>query len=483
MSLARQDVATLGKGWNKALEHYALAMRALDALPITDSRSWKFLAAIHGFDRDQWVATGLLRPDEPISPELASDKYGNQCMHGSWYFLPWHRGYLYAFEAIVAAQVKQLTGEDWALPYWNYLDEGNPEATSIPEAFLAPTMPDGSANPLRRYPRRSAFSVLQPRPDRLSTASMTENDFIIGNGAIGFGGGVSGDFIQFDNRMGQLEANPHNTVHAQVGGYMGDPVTAGLDPLFWLHHCNVDRLWEAWMNTPGKKMVRDPRWDNGPADRTFMLPTPAGDRMTFTSKDTLRGGRLHRSYDDLAAGTGVTPLPGALMKVDMGPSAQQRVEPVGASAQPVTIAAAATTVQVDLDQQAMTKSFASMGATVPGSAVARLYLSIESVRGSAPCPVVEVYVNVPDGGTPQHAERLAGSLVLFGLNVASQPAHGGNGLSYVLDITDLAQRLTDAGEFDPQRLRVTLVPEEQVSAATPLTIDRIAVLQRSGTVS
>jgi len=28
--------------------------------------------------------------------------YWSECQHGSWYFLPWHRGYLIAFEASFA---------------------------------------------------------------------------------------------------------------------------------------------------------------------------------------------------------------------------------------------------------------------------------------------------------------------------------------------------------------------------------------------
>jgi tyrosinase len=39
----------------------------------------------------------------------------NQCPHGNWYFLPWHRGYLLMYERVV----RQLTGfNDFALPYW-----------------------------------------------------------------------------------------------------------------------------------------------------------------------------------------------------------------------------------------------------------------------------------------------------------------------------------------------------------------------------
>jgi tyrosinase len=493
MGTVRQDVASLGSGWNKTLLNYALAMGELDKLPIGNTNSWKFLGAIHGFDQDLWSSVGLLQPADPIPDDLTNDTYGNQCQHGSWFFVSWHRGYLHAFEAIVAAKVKELTGDDWALPYWNYLDSGNPNARKVPDAFLADTLPDNTTpNPLKKYPRRPGLTKLAPGPrDAFSLAAQDEDDFLVGrDGSIGYGGGITGDFVQFSGSTGDLENNPHNTVHRLIGGndgFMADPILAGLDPIFWLHHCNIDRLWEAWMTTPGKKMVRDPRWLNGPADRTFIMPALGDGKpgVTFTGRDALPGGKLHPTYDDLRKGTGVTPGAIAVARVGMGPSDQQKVEPIGANSAVVSVGAKPAGTQVDLEPGAAAAGVAAMGATEPGKEVARLYLALESVRGSAPSPLIEVYVNLPEGADPlAHPELHAGSLTLFGLNVASRPdgRHGGNGLGYTLDITDLAQRLEKAGNFDPSHLRVTLVPGEQVTDEKPVTVDKISVLKRSGVV-
>ncbi|WP_085583641.1 MULTISPECIES: tyrosinase family protein [unclassified Pseudomonas] len=488
MAAVRQDVAKLGSGWNKDLLNYALAMQAMDELPIQDRNSWKFLGAMHGFHPQLWRNEHLIKANAPIPTDLTNNTFGNQCQHGSWYFLSWHRAYLYAFESIVAAKVKQLTGDDWALPYWNYLDSSNPKALNLPDAFVAKTLPNGKPNPLRKYPRRNGITAIQASP-WLSLAAMEENDFLVGNdGSLGFGGGISDDFVQFEAMTGDLESNPHNTVHGLVGGYMGNALLAGLDPIFWLHHCNIDRLWEAWMNTPGKTMVRDPRWLNGPANRRFIMPVPGDNApgVTFSGKDTLKGGKYHRTYDDLSIGTGVKPGVQAVARVNMGSPTTQKVQPIGANADVVKVGGAPVQTRIDLEPTATAKGMATMGATATGQEVTRLYLALDSVRGSAPSPLLHVYVNLPPDADPaQHPERQAGSLTLFGLNVASQDdgPHAGGGLGYTIDITDLAQRLTDAGDFDPQHLRVTLVPGEQVSDDEPITVERISVLKRSGVVT
>uniref|UniRef100_A0A914HJ01 Tyrosinase copper-binding domain-containing protein n=1 Tax=Globodera rostochiensis TaxID=31243 RepID=A0A914HJ01_GLORO len=42
-----------------------------------------------------------------------------------------------------------------------------------------------------------------------------------------------------------LEMN-HNNVHAWIGGDMAQLVTSTQDPIFFLHHCFVDYVWEQW---------------------------------------------------------------------------------------------------------------------------------------------------------------------------------------------------------------------------------------------
>jgi hypothetical protein len=45
---------------------------------------------------------------------------------------------------------------------------------------------------------------------------------------------------------GSCETFGHNAMHNFVGGAMNAIETAPDDPAFWLHHCNVDRIWASW---------------------------------------------------------------------------------------------------------------------------------------------------------------------------------------------------------------------------------------------
>ena len=63
-----------------------------DNTDVSDPRSLIAIANIHGttIDPANWPAG--------VGPQI-----WNACQHSSWYFLPWHRWYLYYFEEIVAA--------------------------------------------------------------------------------------------------------------------------------------------------------------------------------------------------------------------------------------------------------------------------------------------------------------------------------------------------------------------------------------------
>jgi len=491
MPVKREDVWKLGADWNDTLLWYAKAIVELKKRDITDRTSWRYLAAMHQFDRDLWIDLGIIDDDTVLPPSADTDIAWNQCQHSSFYFLPWHRGYLARFEEIIAATIVALGGPaGWKLPYWNYLDATNPNARRIPDAFLLKFLPDNKTrNPLEDVPRfgqkvLAAEPALQI-PD-IDLSAMKEPDF---TGSVSFGGSKT----LFSNPevgvRGQLENVPHGSVHVLVGGatpvnpgvgFLSQFETAGLDPLFWLHHCNIDRLWAAWMTIPGIKMEAGKQWLDGPSNRTFAVPKVDGSGLeNFTARATLEGGKFCPEYDDLHAGTGV-PVPSAAVAavgVAQGPEAMAEPRVIGANSEKVTIGDSPVETAVKIAGQEGTSLVTAMGPKVTAAAAGRTFLKLENIRGASVAGGIRAYINPPGNDLPE--DRVAGGAALFGLASASKVdrPHGGNGITLIFDISDLAKRLVDAGDFDPAHLRVKIVTAHAGGDAEPITIDRVSVLR------
>jgi hypothetical protein len=61
-------------------------------------------------------------------------------------------------------------------------------------------------------------------------------------------------YSDFSGDLWGLEDNPHALVHNQVGGNLVSVTTAACDPLFFLHHSNIDRFWQCWLNMGGGRV-------------------------------------------------------------------------------------------------------------------------------------------------------------------------------------------------------------------------------------
>jgi tyrosinase len=494
MSVNREDAWKLGAGWNDTFHWYAQAVIELKKRDITDRTSWRYLAAMHQFDQDLWIQLGIIDANTALPPDADTHVAWNQCQHSSFYFLPWHRGYLARFEEIIAATIVGLSGPPgWKLPYWNYLDATNPNARKIPEAFTLKLLRDNETpNPLEDVPRFGQKVIAaEPRlriPD-IDLSAMKEPDF---SGSVSFGGSKT----LFSNPdigiRGQLENAPHGSVHVLVGGappanpgvgYLSRFETAGLDPLFWLHHCNIDRLWAAWMTKPGVHMEAGRQWLDGPSNRAFAVPRVDGSGLeNFTARDTLKGGKFHPDYDDLHAGTGV-PVPppgGAAVALAQGPATMAEPKVIGGNSEKMAIGDSPVETAVKIAPQLGADMVVAMGPGAPAAAAGRTFLKLENIRGASAAGGIQAYVNPPagaGGGLPE--DRVAGSAALFGLASASKVdgQHGGNGITLIFDISDLAQRLVAEGDFDPAHLRVKIVAAHAGGDADPITIDSVSVLR------
>jgi tyrosinase len=478
----RLDVWTLAPN-DPTITAYADAVAAMQAKTSSDPTSWAYQAAIHGTT----VASPL--------PQF------NQCRHGGWYFVSWHRAYLYYFERIVRAQVVANGGAGtWALPFWNYDGGGN--HNTLPLAFRDQTRPDGSANPLF-VPGRALTGNAGLRP------AVTSPAFAMGRptftGASEFGGGQTSALGQFFTQTGRLEQTPHNDIHNMIGGIMLDPDTAALDPIFWLHHANIDRLWWLWQQSHAN-----------PADRawrtaSFSFVDVGGAAANATSagvEDTLQ--QLGYTYYVPVIALVPPPTPPRRSQVKWpppwpegpaGPRPPEGPQPdpgplrqiVGATSRPVRLVGNPVRVPVTIDQRAA----AALRSALPaGERQQRAFLDIEHVDAERnPGTVYGVYVNLPESPTDDDlARHHVGNVSLFGIErarrpVGDQPAHD---VRYSMEITSLLDQLAaDKKWTDGRRVDVTFRPitleipqgapraaEPQVSAVhadTPITIGRVSI--------
>jgi Common central domain of tyrosinase len=86
----------------------------------------------------------------------------------------------------------------------------------------------------------------------------------------------------------------HNRVHVWVGGSMG-PVTSPNDPVFFLHHCFIDKLWADWQRLHQNDAGYQPYLPNGGARQGHNLNDPM--RPWNQADDTVRPSQVlsHRA--------------------------------------------------------------------------------------------------------------------------------------------------------------------------------------------
>jgi len=284
-------------------------------------------------------------------------------------------------------------------------------------------------------------------------------------------------------------------------GLMSDPDTAGLDPIFWLHHANIDRLWEVWGQIPASTGdPPDANWVNGPAaigQRAFMLPMPGGVKWTYTPGEMSDLSKLNYDYDDVSPPPGGAQLVARLQRLGVTVAAAnalagstamaggQTVELLGANSQSLRLVGAEASTSIALDaavRHKVSASFLSLRDAVP-SVPDRIFLNLENVRGLNDSTVLGVYINVPQGKDPaQYPDHLAGSIALFGVRKATvaDDQHAGDGLTFVLEITHLIDTLHLAGTLNVAQLHVQLVPVNPVPEEAQISIGRISVF-RQGT--
>ena len=364
MVRVRKNVLTLAPD-GPELTWYSRAVAEMRKRPADDPLSWAYQANVHG----------------TISPPPAAQRnFWRQCQHQTWFFLPWHRGYLVIFEEVVAKFVADLGGPaDWALPYWNY-SAPDPNALLLPAAFVPSNLADGSDNPLWAQ-RGSPGADVNLGPEDVDLGALTDNHFVGGAGGAspGFGGPQTG-FSHAGGVNGDLENVPHNAVHGTIGGLMGDPRTAAQDPVFWLHHANIDRLWEVWIKRDNAN--KNPTLNAWLTGTAFQLQDSAGGVYKFSSKDVMDTKVLRHGYiyDDVSdpVRTNVALRNTVMTKGLAGTqamAAQAQPQLIAAGGVGMTLGDAPATAVLNVDRHAQPGVNTAFAATRPP----RVFLNLENV--------------------------------------------------------------------------------------------------------
>ncbi|KAI8821062.1 uncharacterized protein EV422DRAFT_578414 [Fimicolochytrium jonesii] len=164
-------------------------------------------------------------------------------------FLPWHRPLVSLYEAAL----QTLCNYTHAIPYWDWSVDAGRVSTALVwsvEYFGGSGDPDNGycvttghfANENAAYPD---MHCLQRRFAAGEEASQVDGDMEASQYSP-----VELQWIlqqpTYDTFRRELENHPHNNIHGAIGGDMPGLITSVNDPIFWLHHANLDRWWYLW---------------------------------------------------------------------------------------------------------------------------------------------------------------------------------------------------------------------------------------------
>jgi len=234
------------------------------------------------------------------------------CVHGSKDFVSWHRVYLYEYEKLLQDAHQKLYGNrSINLPYWDWDNPGD-----FQEIFYRENRAE-----VEKLSSAEQLSAMFP-PDYAATMGMTggNSDFkqylkhgyyIWENKEVwnmpAFQSLVV-DAHDFGRMMGTLKHDKavrsleqiHNSVHLLVGRPMAPLNQAPYHPFFWLHHSNIDRLYEAFLTTrellDGNRDVVANEFKDG---AKLLPPFVKSDGSAYVARDVMDMSGFGYMYDQI----------------------------------------------------------------------------------------------------------------------------------------------------------------------------------------
>ena len=257
---------------------------------------------------DDFVETHLLAMHDMDTGQDRAESWG----HVGSVFLPWHRELLYQFEQLLQGVDPTVT-----IPYWDWTRAKAPGDAGYPftHDFLGVDGTDGNNDRVEReagapspYPYafdpenwstslkvfdpgdslnffQRQFGEFNPPGTANDAPNLPSNDTVeIGTGTT-FRSAISGA-IGYTTHRARCE-DLHNLVHRYVGGNMLR-MTSPNDPVFFLHHATIDRMWSIWQKKValGTSLYVQSSNTAGHKLNDAMLFNEPGDAAPFTTGAT-----------------------------------------------------------------------------------------------------------------------------------------------------------------------------------------------------
>ena len=388
-------------------------------------RSWAYWANMHAHfgstcsDNSPSSYPGMEGVQTFVAMNETEKEAWCKCEHGNNHFLTWHRMYLWYFERVLQAASNDPSLK---LPFWDYatdphLPAAYREVNYVNEA--GQTVP----NPLRVEARQKSLNAnLAGLAEAISSATGAMRQ------------------RTFDTFSSLLENTPHGAIHCAVGvegcrgGLMGRATTAALDPVFWAHHTNIDRLYECWLNANGSvRLPNDPTHLN----KQYTFVDSDGSTVQRHVRDMLSSSQLGYNYEqgsDCPTATIASPAESAQMT--NAPSAGEQSFTL---AGPTRLKPGVTTVPISVPVTARE----ILSSNARGFGANRLHIVIEGLKyeEEQPGALYNVYLQ-GDGGR----RELIGVINLF--NFSAPHRHSATG-RFEFDATEAMQRLAIGASAQP----------------------------------
>lgn len=413
---------------------------------------------------------GLMR-NKPQTELVSWTGFANQhgdannfkyCPHGDWYFLPWHRGFVEMYEKAAAVLTHN---PEFAMPYWDWTT-----LRQLPAAFADQTY-KGKPNPLYVPSRGDDASMIR----NALTGPYALTDALVGPKVIesiyketvyeAFGTSRNPKQNNLDPKwvpmggghQGILERTPHNNIHNNIGAYMPNS-NSPRDPIFMMHHGNIDRIWAYW-NALGRKNSDDPLWLNMPFTNNYI--SPDGKFYTKVVKDLQSTSALGYTYDNMPKPDNkkVDTLRTQNLTALFDPAQKSTLFKIKQSNMQAATLAAPLHLSLPLEAQTLQEVLKPVAENAEGRELVAL---ISDIKISDNVQAIRVFINretvnldVPD--TDPHYVTTLGFL-----------KHGGDhGLpSTIVNLTEALKNISKTNNLTNDEITVQLLPVPKPGVAT-----------------